>query len=100
VGGTEHRVNDPAREKRWLAVTQAGEHVTLGRHTDPTDAELDQIARQLDGLGTAGWLVVSEGGYHGPGPVSLLQVRRLTSLDGDWSMAEERWHAKRSEANR
>jgi hypothetical protein len=93
-------MTERTREKRWLAITQTGEHVTLGRHTDPTEIELADISRQLDGLGTAAWLVVSEGGYHGSGPVALLQVRRLTSIDGDWNSAEERWHAKRAVANR
>jgi hypothetical protein len=96
---TEHKVNKGAREKRWLAITQSGDHATLGRHTDPTEAELTDAGRRLDELGTAGWLVVSEGGYYGRGPVTLLLVRRLTVLDGDWGSAEERWHAKRSSAN-
>ena len=36
------------REKRWLVVVQSGDHVTLGRQTDPSEAEIAEIGKQLD----------------------------------------------------
>jgi hypothetical protein len=92
-------MENPAREKRWLVLVQNGDHVTLGRHTDPADAEIADISRKLDEMAAAGWLVVSEGGYYGSGHVTLLNVRRLTQIEGDWQQAEENWHAKRRQAN-
>lgn len=87
------------KEKRWLVVVQNGDHVTLGRHTDPSEAEIDEVVKQLENMGTSGWLVVSEGLYYGEGVVSLLNVRCLTKIVGDWALAEENWRAKRNAAN-
>ena len=83
------------RERRWLIVVETGQHVTIGRHTDPTDDEIAQVASQLDSAGLAGWLVVSEGGYYQRTPVTLMMVRQITSKPGDWPAAERLWHQRR-----
>ena len=94
----EHSVNKDAREKRWLVVSADGRHGTLGRHTDPSAAEIERAGARLDELGLAGWLVVSEGVYYSDGPVTLLQVRRISAADGDWDEAAKLWHATRAAA--
>lgn len=76
-----------AREKRWLVVTQDGRHATLGRHTDPSPDEVAAAGSQLDTLGVAGWLAVSEGVYYSKTPVILLFVRSITTLEGNWDEA-------------
>lgn len=88
-----------SREKRWLIVAEDGRHTTLGRHTDPTGDQIERCGTQLDRLGLAGWLVVSEGVYYSNAPVTLLMVRPITSKAGDWGMAEREWHQLRAGAN-
>ncbi|MFC7477946.1 hypothetical protein ACFQS7_26605 [Dankookia sp. GCM10030260] len=88
---------NPLKEKRWLVVAEDGRHVTLGRHSDPTEQEIAEAGAHLDAAGLAAWLVVSEGGYYGENPVSLLQVRRITAREGAWKDAERRWHQIRDE---
>lgn len=83
------------RERRWLVVGETGQHTTIGRHTDPTDEEIAQVAGQLDGAGLAGWLVVSEGRYYRRTPVTLMMVRQISSKPGDWPAAERLWHQRR-----
>jgi hypothetical protein len=92
----EHIRNICSREKRWLVVLQDGQHSTIGRHTDPTQEELDVFATQIDRLGVAGWLVISEGVYHSRDPVTLMCVRRLSGTDGDWTTAETLWRERRA----
>jgi hypothetical protein len=94
----EHNRNIGSRERRWLVVVQDGQHSTLGRHTDPTAEDLEALAAQVDRLGVAGWLAVSEGVYYAEGPVTLMCVRRLSAADGDWSAAERLWHERRARA--
>jgi hypothetical protein len=84
------------KEKRWLIVAQDGRHVTVGRYTDPAPEEIERAGLSLDEIGTAGWLVVSEGIYHSDGAVALLMVRRITERDGNWSEAEQLWHSIRA----
>ncbi len=87
------------RERNWLVIVDGGQHVTIGRSTDPTPDEIVRIGQALDTAGAAGWLAVSEGGYYHHGPVSLLMVRRITTQDGDWPTAERRWRRLRRAAN-
>jgi hypothetical protein len=43
------------RERRWIVLSGDGRHVTIGRHTDPTDEQLtleaDQPARTASAVG-------------------------------------------------
>ena len=83
------------RERRWLVVAETGQHNTLGRHTNPTDEEITQVASQLDAAGLAGWLAVSEGQYYSSTPITLMMVRPITSKTGDWGAAERLWYQRR-----
>ena len=80
------------KEKRWLIVAQDGRHVTVGRHTDPSPAEIERAGAQLDAMATDGWLVVSEGIYYSDEPITLLMVRRIAGGAGTWEEAERLWH--------
>jgi hypothetical protein len=84
------------KEKRWLIVAEDGRHVTVGRDTDPSEREIEEAGLRLDGLGIAGWLVVSEGGYYTRGAVTLLMVRQVSRKRADWPAAERLWHDQRA----
>ena len=47
-------------EKRWIVLTPDGGHVSIGRHTDPSEAEIETAAGKLRQAGTGGWLAVME----------------------------------------
>ena len=83
------------REKRWLIIAQDGRHVTLGRHTSPAPDEISTAGSQLDKLGLAGWLVVSEGAYYSNGAVDLLFVKPITKLIGNWDKANSAFYSIR-----
>lgn len=71
-------VRQPHAERRWIVLGEDGRHVTLGRHTDPTEAEIAAAEQALSAKGLHGWLAVAEGDYwEKRGRVSLLMVRRL-----------------------
>ena len=52
------------KERRWIVLGEDGRHVTIGRHTDPTDDELARAADALHTSGQGGWLAVTEGQYY------------------------------------
>lgn len=84
------------REKRWLVITSDGRHVTLGRATDPTPEQLDQLAGQLRQQGLAGWLTLTEGSYYRCGHLGVIMVRSLAELPGaTWDAAREAFLAAR-----
>ena len=52
------------RERRWIVLCTDGRHVTLGRHTDPTEDEVVAAENSLSSAGLAGWLAVMAGDYY------------------------------------
>ena len=82
-----------AREPRWIVLAQDGRHVTIGRHTDPAEAEIEASGEQLRSLGLGGWLVVMNGAYHQDrGPVTLMMVREIAPSAVAWIDAEAAFH--------
>ena len=78
------------RERRWIVLCTDGRHVTIGRHTDPTDDEVLAAERSLSANGLAGWLAVMAGDYYAQsvqpdlmlvrplaGPVSTFEDARM-----------------------
>lgn len=65
-------------ERRWIVLGEDGRHVTLGRHRDPSEAEIASAEKALAAQGLHGWLAVAEGDYWAKRrKVSLLMVRPL-----------------------
>ncbi len=68
----------PTRERRWIVLAEDGRHSTLGRDTDPTEAEITATTQALTAQGLHGWLAIAEGDYWAKrGKVNLLMVRPL-----------------------
>lgn len=66
-------------ERRWIVLGEDGRYVTLGRGSDPTEAEITAAEEALRAGGMAGWLAVMQGNpYVGKVP-SLMEVRPLAS---------------------
>lgn len=87
-----------ARERRWAVITVNGGHSWLGRHTDPSEAEIANVVRQLEERGVTAWLAVTEGIYFDPKhDLNVLMVRPLVA-GGDWESAKTAFLAKRVEA--
>jgi hypothetical protein len=85
-------------EKRWLIVTPDGGHVSIGRHTDPCEDEIEVAAEKLRQAGTGGWLAVMEGRYYGRRKVTLLMVREIVPAGGSWETAVAAFERTRREA--
>jgi len=71
----EHRL----METRWIVLGTDGRHVTMGRHTDPTEVELAEAERGLASQGLSGWLAVMKGAYFARLTPSLMMVRPLAN---------------------
>lgn len=87
-------------ERRWIILTEDGGHVTVGRHTDPTEEEISRASAQLRGLGVDGWLAILEGNYHAKGSkLTLMKVRELTSGSKSWDAAAKDFMTRRRRTN-
>ena len=84
------------RERRWVVIAEDGRHATLGRHTDPSEGEINAAEAGLIALGTGGWLAVTEGVYYSRDVMSLLQVRTLGTPAVTWDEARSRFLSRRS----
>lgn len=66
-----------SEERRWIVLGEDGRYVTLGRASDPTEAEISETEGALRVRGLSGWLAVMQGNpYLGIRP-RLLEVRAL-----------------------
>jgi hypothetical protein len=87
------------RERRWIVLGEDGRHVSVGRHSDPSDAELDTIAEALRAQGSGGWLAMMEGDYYlGRAAPTLMMVRPLTPVTAAWDDAAAAFQEKRVQA--
>ncbi|GIX10387.1 hypothetical protein [Elioraea sp.] len=88
-----------SKEKRWIVLGEDGRHVTLGRHTDPTDAEIAAVQGALAAQGLGGWLAIMEGDYFGRrSPPALLMVRPLGSPAERFEAAVEAFETTRQQS--
>jgi hypothetical protein len=88
-----------SREKRWIAVGVDGRHITLGRESDPSEAEICEVEAKLRDQGIGAWLAVAEGDYWNPkGHMTLLMVRRLGNPTGPWGQAVAAFNERRQES--
>ena len=60
VASMAEAMRKPA-EKRWIVLGEDGLLVTLGRHTDPTEAKTAAVPANLPAQGLAGRLAVLAG---------------------------------------
>ena len=75
------------REKRWAIIAEDGNHSWLGRHSDPSIAEIAVAADSLGRAGITAWLAVTEGTYYDPAhTMTVIQVRLLHGA-GDFDVA-------------
>ena len=88
----------PNLEARWIVLGIDGRHVTLGRHTDPTEEEIAAAEARLAAQGLAGWLVLMKGGYYAQGKPSLMMVRALANPARVFEEAAGDFEAKRKAA--
>ena len=66
-------------ETRWIVLAADGRHVTMGRHTDPSQLEIEEAERGLASQGLSGWLAVMKGAYFSRQTPSLMMVRPLAN---------------------
>jgi hypothetical protein len=77
-----------ARERRWVILGEDGRHVSIGRATDPSEAEIEAAGKSFEQTGMGGWLAVMEGVYYSrPGRVTLMMVREIARPAGAWDDA-------------
>jgi hypothetical protein len=86
VGWKGGMASHKSSERRWALITEDGRHAWLGRHSDPSEEELSQVAESLSQQGIAGWLAVTEGVYYGFGKLDVMLVRSLHG-NADWDAA-------------
>ena len=88
-----------SREKRWIVLSDDGRHVTLGRHSDPSDDEINRAGEALRATGIGGWLALLEGIYYGRGEVALMMVREVAPPRAQWDFAVASFIKLRKQAN-
>ena len=79
-----NRQEDGSSDRRWVIVSEDGRYATIGRASDPTDAQIREAEDALRRQGLAGWLAVMSGSAYGTKLPSLMAVRPLASPTKPW----------------
>jgi hypothetical protein len=87
---------DRSRDRRWVILGEDGRFVTLGRASDPTEAELVAAEAAMRARGTAGWLAVTEGCPYVAALPTFLEVRPLAGPTGTFAEAVAAFRARRA----
>jgi hypothetical protein len=88
-------MGESKNEVRWMLLFEDGSHVWVGRHSDPTEAEIIGAGESLDARGLAGWLAVVRGDYWKRSELEVLIVKRVSQRDADQSQALGFWRERR-----
>ena len=75
------------RERRWIVLSETGQHATLGRVTDPSEDEIRNAESGLAAQGMSGWVAVTEGIYYSSDAMSVMKVRELGKPKVPWDDA-------------
>jgi hypothetical protein len=85
-----------ACERRWIVLSEDGRHVSVGRDTDPDEAELATLADALRAQNTGGWLAMMEGNcYSDCAAPALMMVRPLAPAATAWEDAAATFQQRR-----
>ena len=85
-------------ETRTIILSDDGRHVTLGRASEPSEAEVAAAGASLAGLGVGGWLCTMTGVYYGRRKVTLACIREVAAPRADFATAEAAFHVNRKAA--
>lgn len=87
-------------ETRWIVLGTDGRHLSLGRHSDPSTAEIEKAEAALVAQGLAGWLALLKGDYYVRRRPSLMMVRTLGEPNQPFAEAVEKFENLRRGALR
>ncbi|MEN3174931.1 hypothetical protein ABDK75_02765 [Gluconobacter sp. OJA] len=78
--------------QQWLIIAEDGRHVSLGRHTSPTEDELNVVEKGLLSQGLGGWLVRTMGNYYDrKKSYNIFVEKQIAPASVTWEVAETRF---------
>ena len=77
------------RDPRWVLLTEAGDHSTLGRHREPDEAGIAAAEAALARAGLSGWIAVMSHSVHARSAPELVMVRPLRDPQLPFEVAVE-----------
>lgn len=80
-------VRERSRERRWIVLGTDGRYATLGRVSDPSEAEVRQAEDALRAQGLAGWLAVMEGNPYVGAVPKFFEMRSLADPQVEFAEA-------------
>jgi hypothetical protein len=91
----EGKMSDANLEARWIVLGTNGKHVTIGRNTDPSEAEVADAESALRAKGLSGWLVLMKSDYYAIQDPSLFMIRPLSNPQYSFDDAVRAFYAER-----
>lgn len=77
------------RDPRWVLLAESGDYSILGRHREPTEADIEKAENALGRAGLTGWLAVMSHSAHARTPPEFVMVRPLRNPQTGFAEAVE-----------
>lgn len=68
-----------APDPRWIIMTEDGRINLIGRHTEPSQAELDRAEMAMEAAGVRGWVAIMDRSAYAPGQPEFTPVKEMRS---------------------
>jgi hypothetical protein len=66
-----------APDPRWIILTEDGHINTIGRHTEPSQEDIDGAENAMEAAGVRGWLALMDRSAHAAGQPEFTMVREM-----------------------
>jgi hypothetical protein len=86
-----------APDPRWIIITEDGRINSIGRHTEPSQAELDRAESVMEAAGVRGWIAIMDRSAYAEGQPEFTIVREMRSPVVSFQEAVARFAAATSE---
>lgn len=64
-------------DPRWIILLESGEYALMGRHSEPTLAELREMETRMTATGVSGWLAIMDRSEYASGTPEFHMIRPI-----------------------
>lgn len=86
-----------APDPRWIIITEDGHINSIGRHTEPSQAEIDRLELAMEAAGVCGWIAIMDRSAYAEGQPEFTMVREMRSPLVSFQEAVARFAAAQSQ---
>lgn len=88
-----------AADPRWVILLESGEYALMGRSSEPTPDELDEMETRMTAAGVRGWLAVMDRSEYASGTAEFIMIRPLLAPSTSFENAVTKFRERATSKN-